>query len=84
MRNPGLTDTSVIMVLENLSMKPEKSTTNDFLRQITNHLRMFMSMSNFSRSEMRQGINRVLRSARRHNKIDGLRGYLDFIRENVP
>ena len=81
--NIGLTDSSVIMALEQLSMKPEALAQNDFLRNITDYLRMFMSMHNFSRSELRQGVNRVLRSARRHNKIGGVRGYLNFIREHV-
>ncbi len=84
MKNYGLTDSSVIMALEKLSMKPEAPAQSEFLRCITDNLRMFMSMHSFSRSELRQGINRVLRSARRHNKIDGTRGYLNFIRENVP
>ncbi|OHE24486.1 MAG: hypothetical protein A2X92_07775 [Syntrophus sp. GWC2_56_31] len=72
----SLTDASVIMALEKLSIKPEAPAQNDFLRNITGCLRMFMSMNRFSRSELRQGINRALRSARRHNKIDGIRGYL--------
>lgn len=83
-KNHGLTDSSLIMAIEKLSIKPEAPAQNDLLRSITNHLRMFMSMHTFSRSELRQGINRVLRSVRRHNKIDGTRGYLDFIKENVP
>jgi hypothetical protein len=82
--NYGLTDSSVILALEQLSMKPEAPAQSEFLRNITNNLRMFMSMHNFSRNELRQGINRVLRSARRHNKVDGTRGYLDFIIEHVP
>ena len=83
-RNHDLTDASVILALEQLSMKPEAPIQSEFLRDITDNLRMFMSMHNFSRSELRQGINRVLRSARRHNKADGTRGYLKFIIENVP
>lgn len=82
--NHDLTDASIIMALERLSMKPEAPAQNDFLRNITDNLRMFMSTHSFSRSKLRQGINRVLRSARRHNKIDGIRGYLNFIREHVP
>lgn len=83
MKNHGLTDSSVIMTLEKLSMKPEAPTQSEFLRNLTDYLRMFMSMYSFSRSEFRQGINRVLRSARRHNKLDGIRGNLDFIKEHV-
>jgi hypothetical protein len=82
--NNGLTDTSVIMALEQISMKPEAPAQDMFLRIMTGNLRMFMSTHCFSRSQLRQGINRVLRSVRRHNKIDGTRGYLDFIREHVP
>jgi hypothetical protein len=84
MKNHGVTDSSVVMALEKLSMKPEAPAQSEFLRFITDNLRMFMSMHSYSRSELRQSINRVLRSARRHNKIDGTRGYLNFIRENVP
>jgi len=84
MADYGLTDSSVIIALEKLSMKPEAPVQDDLLRSITGYLRMFLSIHDYSRSELRQAINRVLRSARRHNKIDGTRGYLDFIRENVP
>ena len=82
--NHGLIDSSVIPALEQLSMKPETPVQNDLLRYITDNLRMFMSRHDYSRSELRQSINRVLRSARRHNKVDGTRGYLDFIIEHVP
>jgi len=82
--NYGLTDSSVIMLLEKLSMKPEVPVYGEFPKWITDYIRMFMSMHNFSRSELRQGINRILRSARRHNKLGGIRGYLDFIRVTVP
>ena len=83
-KNQDLTDSSVILALEQLSMKPGAPVQNDLMRSITDYLRMFLSMHNFSRSELRQSVNRVLRAARRHNKVDGSRGYLNFIRENVP
>ncbi|SEL92781.1 hypothetical protein SAMN04489760_10112 [Syntrophus gentianae] len=82
--NEGLTDSSVIMVLEKLSMKPEAPVHDEFMKWVTDYIRMFMSMNNLSRNELRQGINRILRSARRYNKLSGIRGYLNFIRENVP
>ena len=83
-RNKDLTDSSIILALEQLSMKPEAPAQSDFLKDLTNNLRMFMSMHNLSRSQLRQGINRILRSAKRHNKIDGMRGYLGFIINYVP
>ncbi|OPY84298.1 MAG: hypothetical protein A4E72_02307 [Syntrophus sp. PtaU1.Bin208] len=82
--NGGLTDSSFIMVLEKLSMKPETPIQDELTKWITDYIRMFMSMNNLSRNELRQGINRILRSARRYNKLFGMRGYLNFIRENVP
>lgn len=84
MSNGGVTDSSVIMALEKLSMKPEAPVRDEFTKRVTDYIRMFMSMNNLSRNQLRQGINRILRSARRHNKLDGIRGYLNFIRENVP
>jgi len=50
------------MLLEKLSMKPEVPVYGEFPKWITDYIRMFMSMHNFSRSELRQGINRILRS----------------------
>jgi len=61
-------------------MRPETPVHDEFLRCITDYIRMFMSMSSISRSQLRQGINRVLKSVKRHNKLCGTRGYLDFIR----
>jgi len=80
----GLTDSSVIIALEKLSMKPEAPAQDELLKFIRGYLRMFMSIHDFSRSELRQGVNRVLRAVRRHNKIDGTRGYLDFIGKYIP
>ena len=42
-RNHDLTDASVILALEQLSMKPEAPLQSEFLRDITDNLRMFRS-----------------------------------------
>jgi hypothetical protein len=45
---------------------------------------MQLSTHDYSRDEVRRGIRKILESAKRHNDLEGRRGYLDFILEYVP
>lgn len=81
---PDLTDSSVILVLEKMSAKPEFVDNSPVSRTIHQNLRLQLSMTDYSRNEVRQSIRQVLKSAKRHKGISGIRGYLDFIVQYVP
>lgn len=77
-----LTDGEVMLSLKNLSNCPEAVPATDHLAmRIQVALRMFLSMNDFSRQEVRQSIRKVLHSVERHNRSGGPRGYLNFIIE---
>jgi hypothetical protein len=81
---PELTDSSVILILEKMSAKPEFVGNDPISRTIHQNLRFQRSVSNYSRTEARQSIRQILKSAKRHKGISGIRGYLDFILKHVP
>ncbi|MEW6571456.1 MAG: hypothetical protein AB1390_09820 [Nitrospirota bacterium] len=82
--NPELTDSSVILALESLALKPENVNNDVIVKAINLELRLQLSMSDYSRNEVKRAIRKILNSARKHNKAGGIRGYLDFIFEHVP
>lgn len=73
-----LQDPEVIKALEQLSLKPETPLA-DLGARLQTWLRLELSLADGSRAELRQAVRRCLRSAQRHHKIEGPRGYLDFI-----
>lgn len=79
-----LTDAGVIRALDQLSLKPETDSQDPLVTAITLDLRLQLSLSEYSREEVRSAIRRVLRSAERHKALAGQRGYLDFICQHVP
>ncbi len=81
---PGLADSMVITALEKLAIKPELKEDNPIIKEINQQLRAQLSLCNYSRYEVKRAIRKILGSVKRHNRIDGIRGYLDFIKEYVP
>jgi hypothetical protein len=80
--DPGLTDGSVGLTLDQLSMDPESPPAGDLLaRRIALGLRLCLSLNAYSRQEVRAALRKVKKSVDRHSKIDGRRGYLNFIVE---
>lgn len=80
--HPALTDREVIHALESFGQKPEIA--YDLLTNcIQLNLRFQLSVEDYSRSEVRWALRKVLASVRRHHRIDGVRGYLDFIIDYV-
>ncbi|PKL75931.1 MAG: hypothetical protein CVV27_12850 [Candidatus Melainabacteria bacterium HGW-Melainabacteria-1] len=73
----GLNDGDVIRVLEKLSLKPETS-FEGVGGLLLAHLRLELSLGEYSRADVRQAVRKILRSAQRHSKGDP-RGYLGFI-----
>jgi len=80
--DPGLTDGSVGLTLDQLAMDPESPPADDMLAQkISVALRLCLSFNDYSRQEVRAALRKVKKSVDRHSKVDGRRGYLDFIVE---
>jgi hypothetical protein len=82
--NTGLTDTKVIYSLEELVFKPELKSNDIMVKEINGRLRFQLSISDYTRREVRGALRKVLKSAKRHNRIGGIRGYLDFIKQFIP
>lgn len=82
--NEEITDSSVIFALEMLSSKPEIESSDEIAQAISRDLRICLSMTDYSRDEVRRGIRKVLNSAKKHNRDSGRKGYLNFIREFLP
>lgn len=74
----SLQDPEVIVCLEQLALKPEASLKGLGAR-IQGYLRLELSLADYSRSDLRNALRRCLRSAQRHHKSEGARGYLAFI-----
>lgn len=82
--NPEMTDSAVMLALDQLAMKPE-TTSNDLLvKAVTRRLRLTLSMDDYSRDEVRKALRKILASVKRHKAAAGVRGYLDFIMAHVP
>jgi hypothetical protein len=80
--NPGLTDGSVGLTLDQLAMDPNNPPASDVLAQrIAMGLRLCLSLNDYSRQEVRAALRKVRKSVERHSKVEGRRGYLDFIVE---
>jgi len=77
--HPHLLDRNVIFVLRSLIKNPERISSDELCRKIQLNLRFSLSLEAWSRGEVVSCLRCVLRSVRRHNAIDGPRGYLNFI-----
>ena len=82
--SPELTDSSVMLALDTISMKPETVSNDPLVKDINNSLRLLLSTDSYSRDEVKKAIRKVLASVKRHKEVGGMRGYLDFILEHVP
>ncbi|MBM3710033.1 MAG: hypothetical protein FJW61_06400 [Actinobacteria bacterium] len=80
----GLTDARVIYSLEEMVSKPELKSNDIIIKEINGRLRFQLSISDYTRSEVRGALRKVLKSAKRHNQTGGIRGYLDFIKQFIP
>lgn len=82
--DPELTDSSVMLSLDKLSMNPEAVSADAVIRAINQQLRLTLSTGNFSRDEVKAAVRKILASVKRHKATAGIQGYLDFIMEYVP
>jgi hypothetical protein len=81
---PGLTDGAVMLALGPLAMSPESAQADPLAQRVQLALRLSLSISSYSRQEVRQALRHVVRSVERHTKLAGRRGYLEFIRNYFP
>ena len=80
----GLTDAAVTIALDRLCMTPEADVRNDALAlSIQAGLRLALSLSDFSRQDVRHCLRKVKQSVARHSRLSGTRGYLTFIRQQL-
>ena len=84
LKDSELTDSSVMLALDQLSIKPETTSNDAVIRRIQQELRTALSMEDYSRDEVRKAARKILASVKRHKAAAGMRGYLDFIMEHVP
>ncbi|MCX5674734.1 MAG: hypothetical protein NTX87_06975 [Planctomycetota bacterium] len=78
--DPRLTDSHVRLILSRLATKPGCDPGDDELcRRIQVNLRIFLSLDDYSRQEVRWALHKIERSVRLHSSLDGPQGYLDFI-----
>lgn len=82
--SPGLTDSSVMLALDKLSMNPELVSIDPVVKAVNNSLRLLLSTENYSRDEVKKVVRKIMASVKRHKAAAGIRGYLDFILEHVP
>lgn len=77
--NPGLTDGSTALVIDQLGMGPESVSTHPLALRIQFELRLCLSLNNYSRQEVKAALKKIGKSVDRHTRADGPRGYLEFI-----
>lgn len=81
--NPGLKDKAVIAVLERLIMKLDIRLMDELSTTIQNYIRLILSANIYSRKEVVGCLKKVQKSVKRHHRVDGPTGYLDFIEEHM-
>lgn len=74
-------DSDVVIALDLLATAPEGDVRHNVLaRRVQLSLRLMLSLSNYSRDEVRQAIRKIRKSVDRHHREGGRRGYLSFLR----
>jgi len=82
--HPEITDTDVLMTLDRLSKflgRDNFYAKDSLAAAIETKLRMTLSFTEYSFRDVRKFLNCILRSVERRKKVNGPRGYLDFIKE---
>ena len=77
--NPGLTDGTLALTLNQLGMEPEAISGDPLSQRIQTVLRLCLSLNNYSRQEVKAALRKINKSVDRHSRVAGRRGYLDFI-----
>ncbi|MFO8011862.1 MAG: hypothetical protein R6X20_01015 [Phycisphaerae bacterium] len=78
--DPRLTDARVSLALSDLAMNLESPPGPEPLRQwLRADLRLLLSLNDYSRRDVRRALRKIEKSVRRHTRVDGPQGYLNFI-----
>lgn len=81
---PELTDGIVALTLDRMIANPAGAPGKDpIFRQIQLNLRLLLSVSDYSKQEVKLALRKVAKSIELHSSVAGIRGYLDFIRPQV-
>ena len=75
----SLTDGAVLLALGQLAANLGSAPSDPIARRVQVALRLTLSLNDYSRQEVRQGLRHVIRSVERHSKLAGPRGYLNFL-----
>jgi hypothetical protein len=82
--NRRLTDAQVSIALDRLCTCPEADVNSDRIAQrIQLNLRLYLSLNDYSRQDVRHALRKVAKSVARHTRLAGPRGYLTFIAEQL-
>jgi hypothetical protein len=77
--NYDVTDSQLIGILDKLSMKPELEINDPVAKEINKQIKFELSMSGYSRDDLRQAIRKILKSAQKLANHSNNRSYIDFI-----
>lgn len=81
----SMLDSEVGSAVETLGLKPEADVgTTGIAQRIQLQLRLFLSLRNYSRQEVRTALRRISRSVARHTQVGGPQGYITFVRQFIP
>ncbi len=83
LEDPSLTDGAALLVVKQLGMDPDREPADALGKRIHLAMRRCLHTNNYSRQDVKGCLRQVSKSIDRHNRVDGVRGYLDFIREFV-
>ncbi|MCY3018761.1 MAG: hypothetical protein NTW87_07000 [Planctomycetota bacterium] len=79
---PDLTDGLVSLTLDRMALNPATAPGNDVLcRRLQLGLRVLLSGNDYSKQEVKLSIRKIAKSVSLHTWQHGVRGYLDFIRQ---
>ena len=79
---PDLTDGPVALSLDRMIMNPAAEPgADELIRQIQFRLRLLLSLADYSKYEVKSALRKIAKSVELHSRESGIRGYLDFIRD---
>jgi len=81
--NRDLKDKNVKFILEMLKQNPEARFGSELAHQIQNNLRLCLSFNTYSKKEVTGAIKRIIQSVEDHHRLEGSRGYLDFLQNRL-
>lgn len=88
-REPRLTDARVAATLDLLTQSPDapaplvQGVGDPLAALVQLHLRLTLSLNDYSRGDVRRALRTVAKSVARHSRLAGPRGYLAFIRQQL-